>query len=49
MIAAGAQRFVEFGPKDVLTGLLKRIDRSAKGTPLNSEGSLQQFIEDIPS
>jgi [acyl-carrier-protein] S-malonyltransferase len=28
MIAAGARRFVEFGPGNVLTGLIKRIDAS---------------------
>jgi [acyl-carrier-protein] S-malonyltransferase len=32
----GAQTFLEFGPKDVLTGLLKRIDRDAAGVALNS-------------
>jgi [acyl-carrier-protein] S-malonyltransferase len=44
MIAAGAERFVELGPKDVLCGLLKRIDRSKPGIPLNSAQALQQFI-----
>ncbi|RMG89266.1 MAG: ACP S-malonyltransferase, partial [Chloroflexi bacterium] len=45
MIAAGAEHFIEFGPKDVLSGLLRRIDRSKKGVPLNSVDSLKQFIE----
>ncbi len=35
MIAAGAQQFIELGPKDVLSGLLKRIDRSVTGVSLN--------------
>ena len=30
MIAQGVTRFVEVGPKEVLTGLLKRIDRSVE-------------------
>lgn len=30
MIGQGVTRFVEVGPKDVLTGLVKRIDRSAE-------------------
>lgn len=34
--AMGVTTFVELGPKDVLTGLLKRIDRDAKGIALNS-------------
>ncbi len=45
MIAAGAEHFVELGPKDVLSGLLRRIDRSKKGVPLNSAASIKQFIE----
>ncbi len=34
--ALGVKTFVELGPKDVLVGLLKRIDREAAGIPLNS-------------
>ncbi|MHB8626167.1 MAG: ACP S-malonyltransferase [Aggregatilineales bacterium] len=40
----GAQTFLELGPKDVLTGLLKRIDRSATGLPLNSAATIAAFI-----
>jgi [acyl-carrier-protein] S-malonyltransferase len=40
----GATTFLELGPKDVLTGLLKRIDRAAVGVPLNSAEALQIFI-----
>ena len=32
MIAQGATRFVEVGPKEVLTGLLRRIDRTVERT-----------------
>lgn len=31
MIAQGVERFIEVGPKNVLTGLLRRIDRSVEG------------------
>jgi [acyl-carrier-protein] S-malonyltransferase len=34
--AMGVRTFVELGPKEVLTGLLKRIDREATGIALNS-------------
>ncbi len=44
MIAAGAEMFVELGPKDVLTGLLKRIDRSKSGKAINSIESLQKLL-----
>jgi [acyl-carrier-protein] S-malonyltransferase len=30
MLAQGVTRFIEVGPKDVLTGLMKRIDRTAE-------------------
>ncbi len=43
----GAQTFLELGPKDVLTGLLKRIDRSATGLPLNSAAALAAFIDTV--
>jgi [acyl-carrier-protein] S-malonyltransferase len=32
----GVKTFAELGPKDVLTGLLKRIDREATGLAINS-------------
>jgi [acyl-carrier-protein] S-malonyltransferase len=44
MIRDGVTHFIEIGSKDVLTGLLKRIDRSATGAALNSLVSLQTFI-----
>ncbi len=30
MVAYGVQTFIEIGPKDVLCGLIRRIDRSAR-------------------
>jgi [acyl-carrier-protein] S-malonyltransferase len=44
MIAAGAQTFIELGPKDVLTGLLKRIDRSKTPVNLNNVENIRNFI-----
>lgn len=44
MIGAGIQQFVEIGSGNVLTGLLKRIDRSAEGITLNDAASLERFI-----
>lgn len=44
MSAAGLTHFVELGPKDVLVGLLKRINREATGTALNSATALSTFL-----
>jgi [acyl-carrier-protein] S-malonyltransferase len=41
MAAAGVERFVEIGSGDVLTGLLRRIDRSKEGIALNSVEALK--------
>jgi [acyl-carrier-protein] S-malonyltransferase len=40
MAALGATTFVEFGSKDVLTGLLRRIDAGATGIALNEPETL---------
>jgi len=40
----GAQTFLELGAKDVLTGLLKRIDRDAEGIPINDVATLSAFV-----
>lgn len=45
MIADGAMKFVELGPKDVLTGLLKRIDDSSTGFAMNSAEALRRFVQ----
>lgn len=36
--------FIELGPKDVLTGLLKRISRAARRVTLNSSESVTTFV-----
>ncbi len=46
MRAAGITHFFELGPKDVLNGLIKRIDREAIAVPVNSVAALQAMIED---
>ena len=45
MIADGAGRFIEIGPGNVLSGLLRRIDRKTPGLMINSAETLQQLIE----
>jgi len=44
MIADGVTHFVEIGPGDVLTGLLRRIDRNVQRSTINSLESLRAFI-----
>ncbi len=41
--AAGITRYVEIGPKDVLSGLVKRIDRQATRIALNSVDAVRDF------
>lgn len=45
MLALGVDTFIELGPKDVLSGLIKRIDRNATRFALNSADSVRAFIE----
>lgn len=40
----GIAQFYELGPKDVLNGLIKRIDREASSTPVNSAAALAALI-----
>lgn len=44
MTAAGAATFVEIGPKDVLAGLIKRIDRASARFTLNDLESFRAFL-----
>lgn len=45
MIADGADTFVEIGVGDVLSGLVRRIDRSVTRISVNDEASLRQFVQ----
>ncbi len=45
MISAQADTFVEIGSKDVLSGLMRRIDREANRVTLNSVEALQAFLD----
>jgi [acyl-carrier-protein] S-malonyltransferase len=44
MLAAGITDFLEIGPGNVLTGLLRRIERSATGRALGTEKELGDFL-----
>lgn len=46
MRQTGIMTFVELGPKDVLSGLIKRIDRSAERFTLNSADTVQAFLSE---
>jgi len=45
LIREGVRTFVEVGPGNVLSGLLKRIDRSVKAIPVNSLSALERVEE----
>jgi [acyl-carrier-protein] S-malonyltransferase len=45
LIRDGAKTFVEVGPGNVLSGLVKRIDRSVKAIPVNSLAALERIEE----
>lgn len=45
MIEAGTEQFVEIGSGNVLTGLLRRIDKSKNGVSVNDLASLQAFVQ----
>ncbi|MEX2584487.1 MAG: ACP S-malonyltransferase [Gemmatimonadota bacterium] len=44
MRSAGVEQFVEVGPGNVLTGLLRRIDRAAAGRALGTAEELKTFL-----
>ena len=45
MIAMGVRRFVEVGPGNVLTGLIKRIDSSVELVNVSDVTSIEAFVE----
>jgi len=49
MMRQGVRVFVEVGPGNVLTGLLKRIDRSVKAIPVGDLASLEKLREILGS
>lgn len=44
MLEQGITTFVEIGPKDVLSGLIKRIDRNTQRSTLNSVANVSAFL-----
>jgi [acyl-carrier-protein] S-malonyltransferase len=44
LIAQGVTTFIEIGPKDVLTGLLKRIDGNARGIKVQDPAGVEEAI-----
>jgi len=44
MISQGVETFIELGSRNVLTGLLRRIDRSVKGIPLGEAQDFEKFF-----
>lgn len=49
MRACGMETFIELGPKDVLSGLIKRIDRAAQRYTLNAATSVESFLSEAAS
>jgi [acyl-carrier-protein] S-malonyltransferase len=48
MIAQGVTDFVELGPKDVLTGLVRRIDRETRAAACGTADSVQTLVTGSP-
>lgn len=47
MIASGADNFIEIGPGKVLSGLLRRIDRTKKALNIEDNASLEKTIQEL--
>ena len=48
-LQAGVTRFVEIGPGDVLTSMIKRIDRTAQRQAISTPEDVQNFVQAWPS
>ena len=46
LLELGVTRFVECGPGKVLSGLIRKIDRTAKVYPVYDEETLEKFLEE---
>jgi [acyl-carrier-protein] S-malonyltransferase len=44
LLAAGIESFIEFGPGEVITGLVKRIDRKASRIPLGEPVDFERLV-----
>lgn len=47
MIIAGTEKFIEIGPGKVLSGLLRRIDRSKKALNIEDSASLEKTLQEL--
>ncbi|MDQ2984623.1 MAG: ACP S-malonyltransferase [Actinomycetota bacterium] len=47
LVREGVKTFVEVGPGNVLSGLVKRIDRSVKAIPVNDLSGLKKVEDDL--
>ena len=48
MIAGGANHFIELGAKEVLSGMIKRIDRRVTRTPVQNPTGINKLLEAYP-
>jgi [acyl-carrier-protein] S-malonyltransferase len=47
LVGHGVETFVEVGPGNVLSGLLKRIDSSVRAFPVNDLRSLNAAVQEL--